>query len=615
VIKNELEVLRSHASDYRTPFDAFYEYVKNLEEAPAMAKNIHVELLHDKHVILIYGDGRGMGVPELMQMQKDTIGESSKGPTHHGLGILSFLRFAKKMTIVSRKNGKLYILSCDGSGEDGDKRLVSDSGDPREVTNEDSEYECYYRKLRSLGDAVDGTITVLEGVGQFSSNRFDWKFDMKEEFEARKFVKELQKKLFFNLAYRNYTLKIEGGTEKKYKKKEKIPAKLGTGKQYDFTIPSAKYPAEGIPGQRHDCFDYSGRQFTLKVKFTFFVGPSNDGNIQVSENHENGLPLREAIKIKLSKDSVFKNPDYAPYLNGLVDFKITPLDGGDGINVYSGTRSALLIDGSFGDCLCNIITYADEEIIRPAIGRIEKKSDAFQDDMRSQNLQKDMEMLFHDMPWLAEKVMLPKHTGPVVAAGMVRCKKCGLTVLPMRGVNPRDYKPEGNKIYDHNMIYAFEDKAVYKCGCCGTTWDRQIHTEKTDPPTRPPIYVEPKPTEGVPRQRLRGCGFSYKLQPFDRDDERRSMVFGTVVKINRIHPDWQSINKDRKHKELLPVYERLIAMEAIINHTMAEVHRDDYAETLQTALASTLVWFGTMRQKLSSEEIDRLHEGDASQAA
>jgi hypothetical protein len=602
-IKSNEGAIRSHVSDYRTVFDAFYEYTKNLEEA--QAQNIHIELLHDRKVALVYGDSIGMGIPELDEIRL-SIGRSSKGATHHGLGMLAFMRFAKKMVVVSKKNNQLYILSCEGEGDD----IVSETGEAREVSSEDREYECYYRKLKALGDS-DGTITILEGVGQYKSDRFDFQFDMKKEFDTKEFIKWLQEKLFFSLHYHNYFLKIEGGnpeiTGKRYAKKEKIPAKVGTGKKYELTIPSAKFPAENIPGSNHDCFEYGGRHFKLRVKFMFYVGPSNDGNIQISEGCQNGLLVKEAIKIKLSGDSVFKNPDYASYLNGLIDFKVIPLDGGDGINVYSGTRSTLLIDNSFGDCLCNILTYADEEVIRPAISKAEKKSDIRSDDLRSQNLQKDMEMFFRDMRWVADEIMVTQHSGPVLGAGMVKCHKCLMTVVPKRGVISTQIR-----MFERNVIYSFDDIPKYRCGNCGTVWDRRAYdSSPSGLNPKLPIYKEPEKGEGVERQRRRGYGFSFRICPFDRGDDRRAMVFGDLVKINKTHTDYQLIEKDKRHKDTLTIYERLMAVEAITNHTHAQAHRDIYAEKLQKATASVLVWFQTKRQRLSSEEIDKLHEEDS----
>jgi len=608
MIKNKAEAMRSHASDYRTPFDAFYEYIKNLEEA--QADNIFFEILHDKKTVLIYGNSQGLTASSLDQLRL-SIGESEKGATHHGLGILAYLRFCKKMTMVSRKDGKLYILSCD-ENLDSDTGYESDgvAYGAREVSfKEDCELECYYRKLRNFGDH-DGTITILEGIGQYKSPRFDFSYNMKEVFDTREFVKWVQEKLFFNLHYHDYFLKVEGGSAtagKHFLKKEKIPAKIGTGKKYEFTIPSAKYPVEAIPGQRHDCFEYGGRQFKLKIRFMFFVGPSNDGNIQISEECQNGLMVKDAIKIKLRGDSVFKNTDYASFLNGLIDFKIIPVDGKDRINVYSGTRSTLLIDNSFGDCLCNILNYADEEVIRPAIAKVEKRSDSFKDDLRSQNLQKDMEMLFRDMRGLAEDLMIPKHTGPVFGSNMVHCPKCKMNVIPKRGVKSTDIK-----VYERNVIYGFEDMPKYRCGNCGTIWDRRVYESEPRPkPEVPPIYETPEKGEGVPRQRLRGYGLSFKVCPFDRGDTRRSMVFGNVVKINTMHQDYQVIEKDKRHKDTLSIYERVMAMEAVANHFNGEIHRDDYAGKVQNAIAGSMVWFTSLRQRMSSEEIDRLHEQDA----
>jgi hypothetical protein len=591
---NDEGLVLTHVSDYATYFDAFYEYTKNLEEAKA--KNITVEFLYNKRTILVYGDSKGLSTYDLEEIRK-SAGKSLKGSDHHGIGMMGFMKFAKKMTVVSLKDGTFNILSCYGENDG----IYSD-GYACEVTNDDAPYEEYYRKLRKYGE---GTISILEGVGLSKSNRFDNAFDMKKEFDEKDFIKALQKKCGFSLQDHAYVLKTDLSTDKKGKK---IAPKVGTGKGVNFTVPSAAHPAEEIPGSNKDTFVFNDRLCQLKVQFKMFVGLSNDGMVQVSQNRQNGLLFSDAIRMKISNDSVFKSPDYTKYLNGLIDFKVIPLEGDEPINVYTGTRSVLSMDSPFGDCLANILTYADREVLRPAIEKLEKRSDSRVNELRSQNLQKYMEMLFRERKNLIHDLHVAQNTGPVPGSNYVECPRCGLKVPPKRG-----HKSTDTIIYQRNIIYCFEDVPLYRCGGCGNKWAKRTYQPNPNPNPSTPLYTAPDPDDAQERQRKRGHGYKYAVRPFDQGDNRISAVMNSEIRINTNHVFYRSIEKG-KSKDVLTLFECVMAMEAITNHDLSDTSRNVYAERLQGAIAETIDWFNTSKHRVSASDLEKLHQEDADKA-
>lgn len=591
-LKNFVE---AHVSDYETPFDALYEYTKNLEEAPASSKNIFIEFHMDRKIIAIYGDGKGLDAAKLNEMRVG-IGKSSKGITHHGLGILAFMRFAKKMIMFSRKNKKVYVLSCIGENDD----VVSDVGESREISSEDTEYAEFYNKLHKFGDD-NGTVTVLEGVGQYKSDRFNFTFNMREEFESKKFIKWFQLKCRFSLMDHVYMLKKDENS-----KLTRITEKMGHGTKMDFTVPSADHPVPALYGQRKNIFEDKGRQFELKVRFLFWVSNSNDGEIRISENHQDSIPIRDAIKFKITPDSVFKHPDYTKYLTGAIDFKIKPLDGGDGLNVYSGTRTALIMDGGFGDCLCNILNYADQEVIRPKLNTFEKTSVGRKDERRSSEISKDMQIFFRDNPIIADKLLTTQSTGKVTYA-TVKCPRCGTVVMPKRGGTTADL------VIQKNNIYAPENVAIYICGTCGNRWDRRSYdTNVTKGPQKHlPIYTPPEPGQtSAPRQKKRGHGYRALLCPLAHGDDRRAALFNDLIKINRNHMNYKEIESERNSKALW-LYERYVYLTAIVDHEMVDAPHIDYARMVQNVSASLIVWQSKRSGRMSLEEVEKVMEETA----
>ena len=590
-LKNIIEI---HISDYTHPFEALYEYTKNLEDPPAFANLIYLEWLPKTKTILVYGNGKGLDIPTLDLMQKN-VAVSSKGVTHHGVGILSFIRFATKMTIFSRKKGVISVLSCVCDGKD----IVSETGNTRELDpTEDREYEKYYRKLNKFQDE-DGTLTVLEGVGQYKSERFDFRFNMEDVFKEKEFTSWAQEKYGFSLIDHQYFLKVD-----ETKRLTPIKAKVGTGKKITFNIPSEKYP------YKKSVFELDGRFFDLSLSGEFHVSSSNTGDIRISENHQNSLPIKDAIRgKKLAWDGVYKNPDFTQYINGIIDFKVKPLDGGDGINAFTGTRSALVIDGPFGDCLCNLLLYADLEILRPAIidfiGRKDNKLDT-KYEKRSRNLQTDIEDLFRERQDIFGSIIATKSQGPVFSTH-VTCPRCKTDGIPNRRKNMKEV------LEDHKTgtLYAPDDLPIYYCGSCGTRWPKRSYTAPDFSVTESnagqsqtkPIYSKPESTNGVARRRCRGFGFTLQITPFQQSDTRRITVLRDIVKVNRSHPDFLKIENEGTSRDLY-IYERYLALEAIIEYELADKNKAEILLKLNECLATMFVFLLTRKRedKLKSKE-------------
>ena len=591
--------VESHVSDYETYFDALYEYSKNLEEAGAQI--IRMEFCYEENRVLVYGDGKGLDSDGLNSI-RNGIGKSSKGTTHHGLGVLAFMRFAKKMIMFSKKEGVVYVLSCMGDNDE----VVSDTGEARPIGSD--EEQIYRNVLYKLEKWPEATITVLEGVGKYKSDRFNFTFDMSKEFEAKKFERWFRDKIGFGLRSRSYFVKYGSNTPKR------IEGKVAHGKRLTFKIPSKEYAAENIPGMHRNTFEQDGRFFSLELTCEVYVSPSNDAVIRISEGHQNSLDIRDAFKsYKLSHTSVYKNVDYLKMLSGLIDFKIKPLDEGPSLNVYSGTRRTLMTEGPFGDCLANMLNFADREIIRPVIESYAEKNKSRKDEIRSRDLQYDMEFLIRDNPIFFDDLIQTKNEDPVSDKNYVQCFRCNNTGIPKRGLlADLDIKP-GN-------IYAPDDRPVYICGNCTKEWKRRAFTREnydegeglTGGPK--PMYERSSGTDGkgtVPRKQKRGYGFSIQIQAFAKsDNDRRGYMVGTIIKVNRGHLSYRAI-EETKNRDALGLYERQVALETLIRYELRENNNKDvYSKKLGDGLAIVIEWFYTKRKRVTVSEAEEARELD-----
>ena len=501
----------------------------------------------------------------------------------------------------SKKDGIVYVLSCVADNDD----VVSDTGDVRPIGHE--EEQIYRNVLYKLDKWPEATITVIEGVGKYKSDKFNFIFDMNKEFEAKKFERWFRDKLGFGLRSRSYFIKYGSDTPKR------VEGKVAHGKKLSFKLPSKEYPAESIPGTHRNTYEENGRFFTLELTCEVYVSPSNDGIVRISESHQNSLDIRDAFRSnKLAYNSVYKNPEYLKMLSGLIDFKIKPSDEGPSPNVYTGVRRILLTEGPFGDCLANMLSFADREIIRPVIESYAEKNKSRKYEIRSRDCTNDLQMFFKDNPVDYEDLIHTQNEDAVSDRNYIVCRGCSNEGIPKRGLfADLDIKP-GN-------IYAPDDKQIYLCGTCGREWPRRSFVPHTSSHEGPGLSGGPKPmyeprserTGVAPRKQRRGYGYSVEVQPFQRsDNDRRGQLVGTTVKINCAHVSYKTIEEIKNH-DALGVYERQVALETIVRYELRDNKNTEvYSKRLGDLLAKMLAWYYTSRKRMSKMQMDSVKEID-----
>jgi hypothetical protein len=118
-----------------------------------------------------------------------------------------------------------------------------------------------------------------------------------------------------------------------------------------------------------------------------------------------------------------------------------------------------------------------------------------------------------------------------------------------------------------------------------------------------PIYSKPESTNGVARRRCRGFGFTLQITPFQQSDTRRITVLRDIVKVNRSHPDFLKIENEGTSRDLY-IYERYLALEAIIEYELADKNKAEILLKLNECLATMFVFLLTRKRedKLKSKE-------------
>ena len=345
------------------------------------------------------------------------------------------------------------------------------------------------------------------------------------------------------------------------------------------------------------------------------ISPSNEGDIKISEDLQNAIDIRDAIRsYKVSSDSVYKSQKYTRYLNGLIDFSIKPLDNGEAISVYTGSRSTILMDGPFGDCLGNILIYADKNIIRPKIERLmtETSTDK-KDERRSQSLQNDLEALFRERSDVFGSIIGTRSHDVVPAINYVLCFRCKLNAIPKRGKKLSEIL-NLSKQEKHDNIYAPEDDPSYYCGNCGWKWARKMYkvtTLTTAPQTTKPIYEHPDSDQPAQqRKKVRGFGYTVSVCPLQPGDPRRFTIYDDKIKINSAHPDFKSIERDKP--SALALYENDIAVKAIVNCelTKSGARHEDYEPKINECIAALHVFQAKKRQKTEQQCAEQQDTGE-----
>ena len=580
---SKVGIVLTNVSEY-DPFRAFYELTKNSEEAGASA--VHMDFDFDHRRIVVYDDGDGMSVEKLNSLSKG-IGRSEKDLKHHGVGLMGFMRISKKMVIFSKQEGCAHpnILSCTILND----KIVSDTGGPREATREDKMQ--YVFAVNKLNKCSHGTVIVLEGVGEYQTPHYDFHFDFKEVFDRRRFEGFFRKEADFKLKKFSYYTKF--GNEKP----KKLAAKLGQGKPIKFSVPSKQHTFLNAQGQPRNIFllgENNEHAYELRVEFDLWISSSHEGEggIYISEGKQNNLEIFQAVKgcFKVHpRNSIYTGHEFHKYLRGLINFKIKPLNGAPDINVYSGSRTQLLMGGPFGDALANILQYAEIEVLRPAVSEYVSKKDSQKDEISSREVQEDIEAMVRQHPDFFNDLVSTTSTDVVSTRNDVTCPSCHTTGIPIRG------KFSTQTTMENEKIYAFEDNEVYVCGHCGRHWPRKKRTllpEDQRKTPEKPVYHKPLEGESKNRQKRHGFGFTFVIRPFG-SDPRRTRIIGTTIEISSSHDNYKCIKrlKGSFGYRLLKIYERQQAMQTIVEYESENLTKVDAIKKLREGDNLVLIWY------------------------
>jgi hypothetical protein len=588
-----------HLCSGYSPIRCIYEYTKNLQDAGA--KNVFLELYPQRKIIVIYGDGCGMDALKMTEVMNN-IGESLKSQENHGLGMQCWPRIALRMSIFSRVNGVLYTVSCSRHDNNRDVDL---HGGAREVDGSDQEYREFYNKLNK-GDFkknesyINGMVTVLEGIGMGSDDHYDFfKFKIKDELYANDIIE-----FFRNEHSRSFLTACRFSVKKDEDSHLiEIEPKIGIGKKVEFTIPSKKYPEKDIPGKSDipkNCFYRNGNLYELIVDFIFHFGASNEAKITITHNGRDPVSINNIRSNAISRDGVYRNPEYIKFINGNIDIHIKPLDGGNIFTIHNADRNSIVLGEDFGKCFTNILLYADLEILRPEV-ELQLNKVTEKTSKRSEILHKNMENICNRFKDFLDQYISTKSWGPV-HDNTVKCIHCMTSGVPRR--NGETLKQIRTHL-ESGVIYAPEDAFVYVCGSCSTQWGRRIYTPSLEKRTISdfPHYTQPNPGEGKLRQRQHGYGYSYSVHDFSAGDTQVGMLKGEdLICINGAHSNYKIL---RNSGDLLCIYEAQNAFHILLANEFKKIADPPPAEKQQRIIKemdnNILIWIQTTdRKKLRS---------------
>jgi hypothetical protein len=299
---------------------------------------------------------------------------------------------------------------------------------------------------------------------------------------------------------------------------------------------------------------------------------------------------------KIHRSSIYRQSALAKYLEGMIDFKADPIsEGAPLLNLYPGSRDRLLVDNDFGDCLSRMLTYAEVEIIKPAVQKYEDKVDIRQDTMRSTRINNLLHDFFRknqtDFSWLYKsQAAVQDHT--------IKCPKCG----ERYGVLVLDKSPMVNKI---NKMLLYNNK--YTCGNCHHEWDRSTHEEykardyTIEATTEKPIYKAPENlNDSKERKKLYGYGYNVVVSPFARSDSREFFIAPpSTIEINSNHPVYKQI-KNGKVGGFLSYHELRMAIMAMMAHSLKHHSMDDIMKQTNSALSALEKWYSSERTDISA---------------
>lgn len=554
------------SSTYATDFDAFYELIKNIEDQGA--SEIITQFDYKNNRAILWGDGEGADVPELIRIQKNA-GKSRKDDSHHGIGLYSFLKSARRLVFISKCNGEYNIMTI--TPHPNGEHVYSDVGAPHTMSGkEKAEYHEYIYATRKY---AGGTIYIWEGVGK-GELTITSKFNMEEKFTKRAYVSFLRDKCNFSLKTTRFFLK-----DITKKKLEHITAKMGSGTSYRFSVPSnsCPYPKEKTK------FIHLGREFQLSLECELWVSTINKKEVVITEEHKNALTIDTAYGVcqKINRhSSIFRSNPLGQYMEGEISFKVFPVDGGGVPSFYSGARSSLLLNNSFGDVLSNMINRLEIDKMRPILEEFSEHQRTKMDTKVNKRYEDLISTFFKTYDF--DNVLI-SNTGPI-AKQKRTCPSC------KKNFDLLHTQPPLNSM-KINAIFSQGD--MYCCGVCGHLWEK----EKRDPYTkhdRNPIYAPPTPKEGGERKRKHGLGYNIHCRPLARDDRRSMFESPSTVVINTSHPDYHRMKQSKSgYKDtIMTLRDMNLTFKEIIEHTQAD-NPDKHLELFQDMCSKFHLWYLT----------------------
>lgn len=568
-------LIKLASSHYNTELDAFYELIKNIEDQDAHEISAEFDCINKR--IILFGDGIGIEDSELKRIQKNA-GKSIKDDSHHGIGLYCFLKISSRLIFISKQNKQHYIMSM--TPHPGGKHIYSDVGAPHKMSR--SECITYGEYLSKISKYRDGTIYILEDVGVQDNIKTNIAstFDMKKVFSKKSYINFLRDKCNYSLKVIRFFVKTE-----RSEKPERIDAKAGRGSVHRFSVPSNKCP---YPKEK-TVFWSKGREFELSLKCELWISNSNKGIVVITEDHKNALPIDSAYGScqKLNhKQSVFRGDPLGQYLEGEISFSVFAKDGGGSSSYYTGARSHLMLNNSFGDTLSNMIITIERDMIRPLLIDFEET----QHNKMSKKLNKQYDDLVNGFfDEYSFDALLVHSTGPVINNHHKRkCTLCGRK-LDLSIVNKLP-----NLDFKINRIFLCGDG--YTCGICRGTWPKE-QRKNTSENKKVPIYKPPKLKEGAERKKKHGLGISMHLRPLAKGDTRRSMYeLPSTVVINTDHIEYKKLNKNSSQSRTLVLRNIVLTFREIIDFRMKDESKDHLGQ-LEEMFSNFCIWFNEQKKR------------------
>ena len=577
-IGNHLNFYATIASSMSIP-NALYEFIKNLEDEDAKKGEIICDINNKR--IFICGDSTYTS-PESLEEIRTNIANSNKSERNHGLGLLSFLRLGRRMVMISydRKTETFSITSCAITPDD--KNLTCDVEQAHIMQpDEIARYGAACNHLRRWNS---GFVTVIEKIGE-GIPHYNLKFKFEEEFENKKIINPLSELI----AWSPINCYFKYGDNKTVL----IKKKQGTGKLIDIKLPSKEYPC--LKGTEPIyCFEYNNFHYNIKLHLKLWISINNEGKVRIAENGQDVIDIKDAFKNKISKLSyIFKDHEFSNYLQGCINFKIESTDKGPAPVVYNSSRQQLIIEGSFGDCLANMLMYVDIEILREIITKYREQTTKRSDEKNAKELSEDMDDLFKDHPEIFDRY-LQHSTGKPDASNLKRCSRCGTEAIPIRGYTYDEIFPL--KEDQKGKIIAPSDRKIYVCTTCGKTWDRGAYTKPINEPEietekQRPLPKWTEPSIGKERQRKHGYGYKFDIRPLTGIDQRATLI-GIELVVNSNHSSYKSLIQTYGKNDIhIKIYERQMALKAIIKKTYSESDPKNLHQIYEDGDADILLYY------------------------